>query len=501
MDLEKIDWKPYIDCNRGLLIAPAGHGKTTAIADCILQCPDNTCQLVLTHTHAGITSLREKFKSKKISSAKYHLDTITGFAQRYVLAYKDELQLPSVEDNTYFLEVVRICIDLMNTPLIQKIINISYDGIFVDEYQDCTIDQHKMILSLAKNLPLHILGDHLQGIFSFEKTPLVDFEIDLKDFKLFNCLEQPWRWYNTNVELGNEILSIRKRLESHKSIQFSDNCKGLQIIHHTCPADLHNKDFLRLLRSTIENNIDDSFLIIYPSYKETQKDGKTQFRGNIKDRINLKIAIDLGFNFRMIDAIDFSKYYSCSKQIDEFLDSCQMKRKIQKIKHLCDIMEKMFFGLTAISDWIDKDKNRIKQKRKQEHKQQCEKLQQLFSSYENTPNLYNLMLFIDFVYSLTKKKCHFKEFYNEIKRASEIALDENISLYEGMIKLKNNIRHIGRKINGKCIGTTLLTKGLEFDTVVLFEANKFTDTKNFYVAISRARKKLIVITSETIMRF
>lgn len=35
-----IDWREFIKCKRGLLIAPAGHGKTTAIADCLLQCPE-----------------------------------------------------------------------------------------------------------------------------------------------------------------------------------------------------------------------------------------------------------------------------------------------------------------------------------------------------------------------------------------------------------------------------------------------------------------------------
>ena len=35
--LKKIDWTSFLNCERGLLIAPAGHGKTTAIADCLLQ--------------------------------------------------------------------------------------------------------------------------------------------------------------------------------------------------------------------------------------------------------------------------------------------------------------------------------------------------------------------------------------------------------------------------------------------------------------------------------
>ena len=60
---------------------------------------------------------------------------------------------------------------------------------------------------------------------------------------------------------------------------------------------------------------------------------------------------------------------------------------------------------------------------------------------------------------------------------------------------------MGRKIEGRCIGTTLLTKGLEFDTVILYEAHKFVDEKNFYVAISRARKKLVLITSAPKIQF
>ena len=66
MERSVIDWTEFLACDRGLLIAPAGHGKTTAIADCLNLCPDDSCQLVLTHTHAGIASLKKKFKEKKV---------------------------------------------------------------------------------------------------------------------------------------------------------------------------------------------------------------------------------------------------------------------------------------------------------------------------------------------------------------------------------------------------------------------------------------------------
>lgn len=500
--MNKVDWTSYLKCQRGLLMAPAGHGKTTAIVDCIMQCPEESRYLILTHTHAGIASLRAKFKEKKIPQKKYQLDTITGFAQRYVLSFKENRDLPSVEEKAYFSTIVQYCTQLIDYAVVHMIVKASYDGIFVDEYQDCTTDQHKMILALAKDLPLHVLGDPLQGIFSFEKTPLVDFERDLSGFEKFDLLSYPWRWHGINEALGNQILSMRKCLETNKPIQLRTiSYAGLTVVHHIIPADLHDSSFLSLLRTTIKNNMSDSFLIIYPSYNETRKDGQIQPKGIIKDRIDLKIAIDYGYNFHVLDAIDSNKFYSCSKEIDNFIYSCQNNSNIQKVKKVYDIMESMHFGATAMSAWIDRKRNRLIQKRDKENKIKGDNLQVVLTTFENNPNLQNFIVVLDACYALTKDKCHYKELYHEIKRASKIAIRDNITMYEAMTHLKNSIRHMGRKIDGRCIGTTLLTKGLEFDTVVIYEAQKFMDAKNFYVAISRARKRLVFITSNLQIQF
>jgi len=73
---------------------------------------------------------------------------------------------------------------------------------------------------------------------------------------------------------------------------------------------------------------------------------------------------------------------------------------------------------------------------------------------------------------------------------------EGISVYEAMKNHRNVIRRSGRKIKGKCIGTTLLTKGLEFDTVAILDADKFDCPKHLYVAITRCCKKLIIFSSQ-----
>ena len=49
-----------------MVIAPAGFGKTYTIAECVASYRGEKQVLVLTHTHAGIASLKEKFQLKNI---------------------------------------------------------------------------------------------------------------------------------------------------------------------------------------------------------------------------------------------------------------------------------------------------------------------------------------------------------------------------------------------------------------------------------------------------
>jgi len=68
-----------------------------------------------------------------------------------------------------------------------------------------------------------------------------------------------------------------------------------------------------------------------------------------------------------------------------------------------------------------------------------------------------------------------------------------------MKNIRNAKRRMGRKIKGKCIGTTLLIKGLEFDAVAILNAHKFSDPKNLYVALTRASRRLIVFTNNKVL--
>ena len=125
----------------------------------------------------------------------------------------------------------------------------------------------------------------------------------------------------------------------------------------------------------------------------------------------------------------------------------------------------------------------------------------MFSIFESEKTFSSLKDVIKFIAKLPKIKCYHRNFYNTILGCFDIAQTNNISMFETMKLIKNRARHQGRKIEGKCFGTTLLTKGLEFDTVIVYDASKFEDGKNFYVAISRACRKLVIITESLSLNF
>ena len=213
-----------------MVIASAGCGKTHAIANCLKYKKGR--QLILTHTHAGVASLKDKIKQLNIDRGKYNVETITGFAQKYVNAFYYHDDIPEQGHANYFPFIIDKATKLVTLNPVKHIINLSYNGLFVDEYQDCTISQHVFIMNLSKILPTHIFGDPLQGIFDFGSDSLVDFEKDLRDFKRYPDLTKPWRWEGNNPELGNSLKQIRYLLERGQKIDLNSfvNCIETKII-------------------------------------------------------------------------------------------------------------------------------------------------------------------------------------------------------------------------------------------------------------------------------
>lgn len=440
-------YKKFLDARKAILIAPAGHGKTFAIAQCIKLCNDAECQLVLTHTHAGVASITKKLQAERINKNKYLVETIDSFIRKYVCSYTN-LSDKNVDPHDFFDILLDNAEAVLNNSFILDIVAKSYHGIFVDEYQDCSLAQHKIIESISTRLPVHLFGDPLQGIFDFNRKP-VNFKTDLKEYEEFNFLEKPWRWNNKEncKELGETIISYRKILESDDTVIYleTDENANLFIDKSDNFNDYHNK------------LNDDNVLIIYPSYKENDF-----FKGGIKERAWFRIQKNL-YKYNLLESFDDKAFYSISKLLDDILD---------RGKFLDEDFKKLYQSGLVCKNIVNDD----------EFKEFYEKI-----SYDEITRA-DLLMFFNYINS--KKIILRPNLFNGLY--SILQCDNNESLYNEMIKFKNIERRVGRNTGRKCIGTTLLTKGLEFDTVIVYNVDKFTCPKNFYVAVSRACKKLML---------
>ena len=483
----------FIGSKKSILIAPAGHGKTSAISRCLKLCPETSCSLVLTHTHAGIASLKSKFSKENISSSKYRLETIDSFARNLVLSFMGS-EFENLGDSEDFEIIVEKCTGLLKMPLVNRILSVSYDHVFVDEYQDCTIDQHTMIMTLVDNIPLHILGDPLQSIFVFENKPLVDFDNDLTDFAKFDFLSYPWRWEYTNKALGQALLDIRQLLEIKNSIDlFRFKCIFIEQYPSCSHYDIRYMNWSHCIVKKLD---DYCMLILCPSYKEGNI-----LRGTLSERIRLKASFDYEQRFKLIDAIDGRHFYSCAKLIDAYIEKCLGKRKIKKIAHLYDILCELYINKTSLNKWISRSKNQFVNKRQKEDAEIATMIQYLFNRFEKDCTLTNLIDVIKYIIEKCSVKCNYRSIYYEILSAANIAIKESLKLFDALKLEKNKIRQIGRRIEGRCIGTTLLTKGLEFNTVIVLHADRFPDANNSCVAIPRACKRLVLVTDNNVIKF
>lgn len=151
--------------------AAVRFGKTEAIVRTVgTYCSDP--QLILTHTHAGVDALRQRFRKHQVPTSRYHVDTIAGWAWSWVRKYPLNAGYDGPGDVPGWNDVYDSMSALLERDFVKQGILNSYAGVIVDEYQDCTVPMHKLMVQLKCLLPCRVLGDDLQGIFGFRDDPL-----------------------------------------------------------------------------------------------------------------------------------------------------------------------------------------------------------------------------------------------------------------------------------------------------------------------------------------
>lgn len=458
-----------------MLVAPAGFGKTHTIAECLKNTQNKGKQLILTHTHAGVASIKEKIKKEEIPYSSYEVETITSFAQKYVLSFYTGIDIPEQEDSKmYYPFIIEKAITLFKLNPIKQVVSNTYEGLFVDEYQDCTIKQHELVLLLSKIFPTHILGDFLQGIFGFNGEQLVDMNnaSEMEGFLLFKYeLDKPQRWLNGNNSLlGEDLKNIREALIKRQEIDLTKYSSiELNIVPEVDlynPTKVYNKKIRALLQ---EKNI----LVLHPDSTSIHP--------------RLKIIKSFNNGFTLIESIDDKEFYTLAKEAD-------LITKDNVLATIIGLCYKLF-GKTGLDNWFNE--NGFKRKTKATDKALLIPIESKIKLIEQRISFSLVSDVLKDIKCLNEIKCYRRELLNSFCKSLEESEFQNTSVYEAMINKRNLTRRVGRKIYGRCIGTTLLTKGLEFETVAIINAHKFDCPKHLYVALTRASKKLLIFTNHS----
>jgi hypothetical protein len=462
--------KEFSKKDRALIITPAGCGKTEIIAKAISYSDGaRGRQLILTHTHAGVKSLRDRLRKLGISNKLYYIDTIAGFALHYAASFPVSSGLGIEFDpiSNEWEKVYTAATILVTSTTGERIIGNTFSGMYVDEYQDCTIEQHNLILSLANILPCRIVGDPLQGIFDFGNNRIVNWYDDV--FPVFERLGDaktqwiPYRWKEKNEPLGQWLFGVRNNLKQGLPVDISSGPAGVEWHKNTitnqisvCRAKLNNKTdtVVAIQRLPFQaHSLAKNLKGAYVSMEEVESRDLMKWAGKIGNSKGKERAIFI---------IEFAAI--CMTLVSAALATVKKKIKNGEEESKPDLNYKHI-----LDDLVEVSRS--------------DNLSRVLSAFEKIEKIDGRVLYR-------------KELWADMKRAIKecITSEKDVSLQKAAWNMKDKDRLWGRRIERHVVSRTLLIKGLEFDHSVVLNADEL-NAKELYVAMTRGSTSLSVLSS------
>ncbi|MBL4832177.1 MAG: AAA family ATPase [Aliivibrio sp.] len=442
----------------GFVEAPAGCGKTEAIVRTVgSYCADR--QLILTHTHAGVDALRQRFKKHEVATSKYHVDTIAGWAWGWVRKYPRSALYDGSIDLANWDDVYAAMSTLIQTGFVKQGILNSYAGVIVDEYQDCTIPMHQLITQLKDLLPCRILGDELQGVFGFRGQQLIGWQDVRREFVTdLGALRTPYRWIKAeNRALGDWLVNARPAFQQNLEPDFAAS----PIVHKT------------ITYRELATELNDL---------TNQKQGRICVIGPKSRR--LSPAIETGLVKRSYKILEPNELPALRNLIKPLSDGTLQQKATASMSFI-----KETYGSISAADktFIGKLLNGEGQRpTRADRKKIC-------ANYAEgaTPQLLRDLL--EYVERQNKVNCKLRESISALKCILEehvlTGADLRILYADEIAKRK----YQSRSNILRCIGSTLLVKGLEFDHAIVLRGSNWGNSKDLYVALTRGSKSVTLL--------
>lgn len=451
------------------IIAPAGHGKTEMITDLVDKLPGK--KLVLTHTNAGVDALQQRMNRKSITKEKYYLSTISSFCMKWCDAYPQTAGVDStvkMTDNRYYPMVHAGAVRIFQNEWARKVIGKTYSSVIVDEYQDCVLVQHQIFVELNKTLPVYVLGDPLQAIFGF-KEKLVSWNnicFDVTPIETY-----PWRWEKTNPALGQYLNDVRTQLLpglDGRIVRLS-TVPDQEAVHRIGTSSLYDGSIYK-----IANQFE---TVLYIAKWEPDTIAFSKGTGGVFQHDETQSLKTLYEASQLLDTDDG---YARANTIYDFISECASGVATEL---------KSYEGHIKDGDF---DFSRIKK-----YPEFGKRMQRLYKYHGHD----DMMAVLDWIKNEPSFRIHRRELFTEMQRSIRRARDLNISITQAAQEIRmipgNQSKYAGFK---RLASRTLLSKGLEFDCVIIDLSkvsqsvyNRYSSTE-MYVAMTRSMRAIYFIT-------
>jgi hypothetical protein len=392
---------------------------------------------------------------------------------RYALAFpkSSEQTAQQPETDAEWKQVYAGCFKLFRLGSIRQILLASYSGIYVDEYQDCSVEQHTLIALLADILPCRVLGDPLQGIFDFKDTRLVDWKRDVEpSFAKLPELAYPWRWKDTAPALGRWLIKVRQDLLDGRPVDLTSAPKEVTWVRIPANAGDRAQTRMSILKSSA-------------GYKGTTV---AILRWETECNALVKRLAPLYHNMETI---------ACD-------DLMQSAEEIQSSAALNRMDAVLGFGskcLTAMNQ-LETVANALKKgsPRKGRYTRQAE--MDLLSAVVNSDSFLPVAAALEGLSQMPNVKVWRRELFNEMLKAlRECNVGNQPTLKDAAWSVRNKTRQINRRLPNRVISRTVLVKGLQFDHSIVLDAESL-GMKDLYVALTRGTRSVTVFSNSQLLK-
>jgi len=454
----------------GSVTLPAGAGKTHLLAATVCHLvADGGQVLVLTHTNAGVHAIQKRLREFGVTSGA-RVSTLTSFAFLLARAYPQigVLKVPSVPIWSDSADYIAAANRVASAAIGQRVLRASFTHVLVDEYQDCSEDQHELVCTIASAIPATgIFGDPMQAIFGFNDVPLVVWETAIDRFPRHETPVKAWRWVGYNEELGRWLLAIREFMTVGQPFTFNQ-LERLGLTYRNSTGWYQAVPDVVLKTKWPEA---DSVLVL----AAWKNDART-------------IGADLRGAYTVMEEIagDFMR---------KWLTDLTVLDAQGYATWLYELTKKCTYGHQELNAAV---KNNLSKGKTAGHlpRPGLEGALAALDSVVENPCFATLAAAMNSIPKSKSLRLHSHEAWYDIQaalRGAHAAGNDPAVLVGELARARDRIRHQGRRDRNRVVSRTLLVKGLEYDHVVIANIDRITDVNNLYVALTRARKSITII--------